>query len=106
MAFSSLTIGASGLYAAQRAVEVAAHNVANANNEAFTRQRVTLQSALPTPGTAGMRGDGDRGTGVAILDITRLRDRLADVSYRAEASISGAASTAERPSGIRASAPA
>jgi flagellar hook-associated protein 1 FlgK len=91
MAFSSLTIGASGLYAAQRAVEVAAHNVANANNEAFTRQRVTLQSALPTPGTAGMRGDGDRGTGVAILDITRLRDRLADVSYRAEASISGAA---------------
>ncbi len=90
MAFSSLTIGASGLYAAQRAVEVAAHNVANANNETFTRQRVTIQSALPTPGTAGMRGDGDRGTGVTILDITRLRDRLADVSYRTEASITGA----------------
>jgi flagellar hook-associated protein 1 FlgK len=91
MSFSTLTIGATGLYAAQRAVEVAAHNVSNANNEVFTRQRVSIQSALPTPGTAGMRGDGDRGTGVTVLDISRLRDRLSDVSFRAEASISGAA---------------
>jgi flagellar hook-associated protein 1 FlgK len=91
MSFSSLTIGASGLYAAQRAVEVAAHNVANANNATFTRQRVTIQSSIPTPGTAGMRGDGDRGTGVTVLDISRLRDRLADVSYRTEAGITGAA---------------
>lgn len=90
MSFSTLTIGATGLYAAQRAVEVAAHNVANANNETYTRQRVTIQSALPTPGTAGLRGDGDRGTGVLVMDITRLRDRLADVSFRTEASISGA----------------
>ena len=89
MSFSSLSIGASGLYAAQRAVEVAAHNVANANNEGFTRQRVTVQSSLPTPGTAGMRGSGDIGTGVAVLDISRLRDRLADVSFRTEATIAG-----------------
>jgi flagellar hook-associated protein 1 FlgK len=91
MSFSTLNIGATGLFAAQRAVEVAAHNVANANSEAFTRQRVTIQSALPTPGTPGLRGDGDRGTGVLVLDITRLRDRLADVSFRTEASIAGAA---------------
>lgn len=91
MSFSSLSIGASALYAAQRAVEVAAHNVANANNAGFTRQRVTITSSLPTPGTAGMRGDGDRGTGVTVLDINRLRDRLADVSYRSEAGAAGAA---------------
>lgn len=91
MSFSTLYIGASGLFAAQRAVEVAAHNVANANNEGFTRQRVTVQSATPTPGTAGLRGDGDRGTGVLVLDITRLRDRLADVSFRTETGIAGAA---------------
>ncbi len=89
MSFSSLTIGASALYAAQRAVEVAAHNVANANNEGFTRQRVTISSSLPTPGTAGMRGDGDRGTGVTVLDVSRLRDRLADVAYRTEAGVNG-----------------
>jgi flagellar hook-associated protein 1 FlgK len=91
MSFSSLNIGASGLYAAQRSVEVASHNVANANNTTYTRQRVEIQSSIPTPGTAGMRGDGDRGTGVSVLDVTRLRDRLADISYRTESSISGAA---------------
>ena len=44
MAFSALTIGASALTAAQRAVEVAANNVANANNETYTRQRLTISS--------------------------------------------------------------
>jgi flagellar hook-associated protein 1 FlgK len=92
VSFSTLTIGASALYAAQRAVEVAAHNVANANNDGYTRQRVTITSSTPTPGTAGMRGDGDRGTGVAVMDVSRLRDRLADVSYRTEAGASGSAS--------------
>ncbi|MGB8650538.1 MAG: flagellar hook-associated protein FlgK [Mycobacteriales bacterium] len=91
MSFSTLNIGASGLIAAQRAVEVAANNVSNANNEAFTRQRLAIQSAPSTPGTAGLRGDGDRGTGVKVLDVTRLRDRLADVSYRSEAAVTGAA---------------
>ncbi|MCW2600986.1 MAG: flagellar hook-associated protein 1 [Frankiales bacterium] len=92
MSFSSLSIGASALYAAQRAVEVAANNVANANNAGYTRQRVTIQSSVPTYGTAGLRGDGDRGTGVTVMDVSRLRDRLADVSYRSEAGVSGAAS--------------
>jgi flagellar hook-associated protein 1 FlgK len=91
MAFSSLTIGASALYAAQRAVEVAANNVANANTAGYTRQRVTLTASLPTYGTPGARGDGDRSTGVTVVDVTRLRDRLADVSYRSEAAVSGAA---------------
>jgi flagellar hook-associated protein 1 FlgK len=91
MSFSSLHIGTTGLIAAQRAVEVAANNVANANNETYTRQRLVIQSATPTPGTAGLRGDGDRGTGVTVLDVTRLRDRLADVSYRTEAGVAGAA---------------
>lgn len=91
MSFSTLGIGASALTAAQRAVEVAANNVANANNEGYTRQRLTITNAYPTPGTAGLRGDGDRGQGVVVIDVTRLRDRLADVSYRSEAAVSGAA---------------
>ena len=91
MSFSSLTIGASALYAAQRAVEVASNNVANANTAGYTRQRVTLTASTPTFGTAGARGDGDRSTGVTIVDVSRLRDRLADVSYRSEAAVSGSA---------------
>jgi flagellar hook-associated protein 1 FlgK len=88
--FSSLSIGASALYAAQRAVEVAAHNVANATNTTYTRQRLTTQASTPTYGTAGSVGDGDRGTGVTIVSLSRLRDRLADVAYRSEAGTAGA----------------
>ncbi len=88
--FSTLSIGASALYAAQRAVEVASHNVANATNETYTRQRVTVQASTPTYGTAGAGGSGDRGTGVTIVSLSRLRDRLADVSFRSEAGNAGA----------------
>lgn len=92
MSFSSLGIGSSALQAAQRAVEVAAHNVANSNTAGFTRQRLAVSTATPTPGTLGMRGDGQRGTGVTVISIDRLRDRLADVAFRSEAAVSGAAS--------------
>ena len=91
MSFNTIRIGASSLYAAQRATEVAAHNVANANSPGYTKQRLSVTSSVPTAGTAGMRGDGMRGTGVAVISIDRLRDLLADLSYRAEAGASGAA---------------
>ena len=84
--FSALKIGASALYAAQRAVEVASHNVANATNTSYTRQRLTLQASTPTFGAGG-----DLGTGVSIVSLSRLRDRLADVSFRSEAGTAGAA---------------
>ena len=91
MSFSTLNIGASSLYAAQRAAEIAAHNVANANTEGYTKQRLAISTALPTPGTAGVRGDGMRGTGVTVLSIDRLRDSLSDLSFRAEAGTAGGA---------------
>lgn len=91
MSFSGLYIGASGLTAAQRAVEVAAHNVSNANTTGFTRQRLTVSTSTPTPGTAGARGSGQYGTGVTLVSVNRLRDRLADVAYRSEAGVAGAA---------------
>jgi len=91
MSFSTLSIGASSLYAAQRAAEVAAHNVANANTPGYTKQRLEVQTAVPTPGTAGVNGDGMRGNGVTVVSIERLRDQLADMSYRADAATSGSA---------------
>ncbi|MCW2607300.1 MAG: flgK [Frankiales bacterium] len=89
--FSSLGIGVSALTAAQRAVETAAHNVANAGTTGYTRQRLSVQTAMPTPGTAGLRGDGMRGSGVNVVSIERLRDRLADVAFRSEAGVEAAA---------------
>ena len=91
MSFATLGIGASSLYAAQRAAGVAAHNIANANTPGFTKQRLITQTAIPTPGTAGVQGDGMRGNGVQVLAIDRLRDQLSDLSYRADAATSGAA---------------
>ncbi len=91
MSFNTIRIGASSLYAAQRATEVAAHNVANASSPGYTKQRLQVTNAVPTAGTPGMRGDGMRGTGVAVLSIDRMRDLLAALSYRAEAGAAGAA---------------
>ena len=91
MSFSTLGIGASSLYAAQRAAEIAAHNVANANTPGYTKQRLSTQTAIPTPGTAGVKGDGMRGNGVQVLAIDRLRDQLSDLSFRGDAASSGAA---------------
>jgi flagellar hook-associated protein 1 FlgK len=89
VSFSSLRIGASALSVAQRAMETTSHNVANAGVDGYTRQRVELTAARPTPGTAGSRGDGMRGAGVTIVAISRLRDQLADIAYRSEAATAG-----------------
>ena len=83
--FSVLGIGLSGVQAAQRAVENAAHNVANANTDGYTRQRVTITSARPVPGTPGLRGSG-----VHAIDVARLRDALADLAFRGETAAGGA----------------
>lgn len=93
MSFASLYVGYTALNAAQRSVEVAAHNVANAGTAGYTRQRLAVQTAPPTSGTAGLRGDGMRGTGVSVMSIDRLRDQLADTSWRSEAGLEGAASS-------------
>lgn len=85
MSFSVLGIGLSGVQAAQRAVENAAHNVANAATDGYTRQRVSLVAARPMPGQPGQRGSG-----VVAVDVSRLRDALADLAYRSETAAGGA----------------
>lgn len=89
MGFSTLNIGASGLFASQRAVETAAHNVSNSAVEGYTRQRVTVATAPPSHGVDGVRGTGMRGNGVTVVEVTRLRDALADTAVRREADSAG-----------------
>ena len=79
MAFSTLNIGASALYAAQRAVETAAHNVANAPSTATPASGCRPRRQPPAPGTPGVRGSGMRGNGVTV-SVDRLRSTLNDVS--------------------------
>ncbi len=78
---TSLWTGVSGLRAAQKQLEVAAHNIANVNTPGFSRQRVELQPAHTAPGAYGVRGDGQMGTGVTIAEVIRMRSGLTDAAY-------------------------
>ncbi len=75
--FSTLSIGTSGLRAAQVQLDTAGHNIANVDKEGFSRQRVELASFAPV-GTPF----GQIGRGVKVTDIHRLRDPLLDILYR------------------------
>lgn len=72
--FSGLNVGLSSLYAQRAGLELAGHNIANANTEGYTRQRVNL-AADGGPITPAMHSVYDKnGNGVRVADVTRMRD--------------------------------
>lgn len=75
--FSALSVGQSGLRAAQIQLDTAGHNIANVNKEGFSRQRVDLATFSPVNFPFGQIGRG-----VRVSGINRLRDPLLDVLYR------------------------
>ena len=80
--FTSINTALSGILAQRKALEVIGHNIANANTEGYTRQRVQLQST----GTAGYgvwsNGGPGSGTGVTVESVTRMREELLDQQAR------------------------
>jgi flagellar hook-associated protein 1 FlgK len=70
-------IARSGLSAYQAALDVTSHNVANASNENYSRQRVELSARNPQ-NLAGLVW----GTGVQIDQVTRARNQLIDTQIR------------------------
>ncbi|MCK9247738.1 MAG: flagellar hook-associated protein FlgK [Solirubrobacteraceae bacterium] len=93
--FTGLETARRGLLAHQRALEVAGHNIANQATPGYSRQRVSLQAspalAVGPMGSASVIAQ--LGTGVDVNGIERIRDRFADVQYRAQASRLGDVST-------------
>ena len=82
--FSGLNTALSALQAQRRGLDVTGQNIANANTDGYSRQRVDLQavggSTIPAmyaiaPNTAG---------GVATLDVTRIQDTFLEAQGRAE----------------------
>ena len=72
--FSGLNVGLSSLYAQRRGLELTGHNVANANTEGYSRQRVQLQGE-GGPITPALHAVYDGvGNGVTIGGDQRLRD--------------------------------
>jgi flagellar hook-associated protein 1 len=80
-----------GLAAAQSALDTISHNVANANTEGYSRQRVNLKAteALPIPGIMMGTEPGQQGTGVGITNIERIRDDFLEYVYRHEVGVMG-----------------
>ena len=78
--FSTLNTGVSGLSASEIAISTTGHNISNANNEYYTRQRVQFEARDASNVTPGAIGNG-----VSVTSIVRIHDefvfgRLEDTS--------------------------
>ncbi len=77
--FGALSVALSGLYAAQRGLDVTGQNLANVNTEGYSRQRME-QSARTGPKVpaifATWHGGGD---GVNVDGISRFRETLLEI---------------------------
>ena len=78
--FSGLEIGKRGLSAHQQALKTTAHNISNADNKNYARQRVNLTAADPLyePSLNRANVAGQIGQGVEIASIERVRDSFID----------------------------
>lgn len=95
--FLGLQTSLRGLMAQQQALDVAAHNVANANTVGYTRQEATLGATDPLHVQAGATLNGQGafiGQGVDITAYRRIRDSFLDLQVRAQNMSLGDASTA------------
>lgn len=84
--FFGFNIARSGLFVSQRALNVTAHNIANANTEGYSRQRLDMTASRPDylPSSQGMIG-----TGVDSNAIKQIRDEFLDFKIRGEKTLSG-----------------
>ncbi len=78
--FMGLEIGKRGLMAHQQAIHVTGHNISNAENKEYSRQRVVITSADPlyVPSLTRANTPGNIGQGSAIQSVERIRDAFID----------------------------
>ncbi|MCL7746740.1 flagellar hook-associated protein FlgK [Halalkalibacter alkaliphilus] len=84
--FHGLETARRAMMTQQYALHTTGHNIANANTEGYTRQRVnfTQTESFPAVGKNTPRVPGNLGTGVAAGSIQRVRNEFLDVQYRTE----------------------
>jgi flagellar hook-associated protein 1 FlgK len=80
---SILSIARTAISAQQAAIATVSHNIANAETEGYSRQRVELMPGDPVRFTYGSFGSG-----VQIQSVTRARSELLDANYHREAGAS------------------
>jgi flagellar hook-associated protein 1 FlgK len=84
--FGGFNIAVRGLFANQKAMNVTAHNVANAKTPGYSRQQAIMETTYPFPMPSLNRpgGAGQMGTGVDVSKIARVRDLFLDKQVRNE----------------------
>src|SRR5882724_1817135 len=82
--FGSINTALTSLYAQRRALDVTGQNIANANTEGYTRQRVDMQSQVGSISAAMYAKTDGLGSGVGITDVTRMRDDYQENRGRTE----------------------
>ncbi|MDQ8153260.1 MAG: flagellar hook-associated protein FlgK [Gemmatimonadota bacterium] len=82
-----LSIARGALTTSQAAVQIASHNIANANTPGYSRQREVLTEGTPENSTLGIFG-----TGVTFVTVQRKRDLMLDQEYRLSNGQMGASS--------------
>ena len=82
--FSALNTASSALYAQQRGIDVTGQNVANANTDGYSRQRVDLQSIGGNTVPAIWSTSLQVGQGVNSDQVTRIRDAFLESRAQAE----------------------
>jgi len=75
----SLSIGMSGLQAAQDELNVCTNNISNINTAGYTRQVVNLNEQTPL-----QEGQMSFGTGVSVGQITSVRDNVLELQIANE----------------------
>ncbi|NLC76089.1 MAG: flagellar hook-associated protein FlgK, partial [Clostridia bacterium] len=74
------------LFAQQKAMNTASHNIANASTPGYTRQQAVMAAdfAFPVPSMNRPGGAGQVGTGVNVVEMRRIRDQFLDKQIRQE----------------------
>ena len=85
--FSGIELGKRSIMAQTDAITTAGHNIANANTEGYSRQRVQIKEFDPLyrPDMTRAERPGQIGQGVDVQSITRVRDELLDKRIVAQA---------------------
>ena len=78
--FAGLNTMVSGLNANQIALDTVGHNITNANNDGYSRQRANASATKPET-IYTYYGASQLGTGTSVESITRARDEFADRQY-------------------------
>ena len=78
----------SALFSSQKALDIVGNNLANANTDGYTRQRVettatTYSASINRFSTSTV---GQAGAGVTTLGVSQIRDQFIDKNYRGELS--------------------